>query len=111
MIAPSDHPSANHARSRRFPWASCAAPLLFWPVFLVFTILEEKAGLAWLQTGNAALWRPIAILALLSGLVAPLILEGSVPGKIKASACSLLGFAALHGVVVVIGTALLNWGD
>lgn len=78
---------------------------------MLLTILEDKAGMSWVQTSNVALWRPMAIVALLSAVVAPLFLDTSVSKKITASVCSMLGFAAMYGVVVLVGASFLSWGD
>jgi hypothetical protein len=85
--------------------------LTFWPLFMLLTIIEERAGLSWLRTGKPTVWVPIAILALLSAVVAPLLLRVSVPKKIVAVICSLLGFALTLGGVFVIGITFFNWDD
>jgi hypothetical protein len=99
------------SRPRRTAQVLLTLALAFWPAFALLTILEEKAGLAWLQTESRTFWVPIAALVLLSAVVAPLLLELSVPKKIIASICSLLGFALIYGVVAFLGVSFLNWSD
>jgi hypothetical protein len=99
------------SRSSRTAKGLFALALAFWPAFALLTVLEEKAGLAWLRTESRTFWAPIAALALLSAVVAPLLLKLTIPRKIIASICSLLGFALVYGVVAFIGASFLNWGD
>lgn len=84
---------------------------VFWPAFLLVTILEEKAGASWLQTGNVALWLPVAFTSFVLAGAAPLFHARSVPRKIMASVISLILFVALYGIVVMMGASFFHWGD
>jgi hypothetical protein len=88
-----------------------AAGLAFWPVFLLLTVLDEKAGLRWLRTDDPALWVPIAVLALLGAVSAPFFSQWKISKKIAVSIGALVGFAATYGAVVLIGVSFLNWSD
>lgn len=106
-----NHQCAQVIRPRGRSRALIMASSFFWPVFLLLTILEEKAGMAWLHTGDAAVWCPVAIAALILAGMAPLFVAGNLTWKIRASIYSLLGFAVTYGLVVLIGVSFLNWGD
>jgi len=98
-------------RLRRTSLMLFVIAIAFWPVFMLLTILDEHAGLSWLRTGKPTVWVPIAGLALLSAIVAPLLLRVDVPKKIIAVICSLLGFALTLAGVLIIGVTFFNWDD
>jgi hypothetical protein len=97
--------------SRRSALTLFTAALVFWPAFLLLTVLEEKAGLVWLRTENRALWMPIIALALLSAVAAPLFLEASITRRIAASICSALVFTVIYEVVALVGVLFFQWDN
>jgi hypothetical protein len=85
--------------------------IAFWPVFAVLTILEERAGVTWLHTDSSRLWLPVAALAVVGAVGAPLITNTRFVKRWVGVVCAVLGYAAAYGLVVFVGTSFLGWAN
>jgi hypothetical protein len=87
------------------------AAVLFWPLFLAATIVEERLGLTWLATTQIKVWLPVAAIWMFACVVGAMIKPAPVISKLLAGLLVLLSFAASYALVVTIGAKFFNWWD
>ena len=107
--------SANHRRQRtqrsHIAWFLFSVGVGFWPVLAAFTAIELRQSLWWVSPSNRVLWMPLAALALLCVVAAPLASRLTGWRRLAALILSISAYGVAFVVALVVGARYLHWDD
>ena len=111
ILRESSVPLSGVHRRRWLPWTMFGTGLVFWPLYGLLTVLEDRTGLKWFLAGNETFWLCAAAISLFIAAAAPLGTNWRIEKKLAAALGSALAFALMFFVVLAVGARYFGWLD
>jgi len=87
------------------------AGVVFWPIFGLLTVIEDKTGSKWFHTKNEILWLAPAGLCFLCSVLSPAFSSLEIGKKMAVSFGAALTFILMYFLMLWIGMRYFGWLD